>query len=87
MLAELFMLHTIKLARLRKRMEAAGLVQRTRSAQDERKVLIAPTAAGRKLKARAAKVPACLLRASGCSLPEVVALTQQVRALRARLST
>ena len=81
------MLHTIKLARLRKRMEAAGLVQRTRSAQDERKVLIAPTAAGRKLKARAAKVPACLLRASGCSLPEVVALTQQVRALRARLST
>ena len=71
---------------LLKRMELAGLLQRTRSAEDERKVLITATSAGRKLKARAAKVPACVLRASGCTVPEVVTLTKQVRALRARLA-
>jgi DNA-binding MarR family transcriptional regulator len=71
---------------LLKRMEAAGLLQRARSTQDERRVLVAPTQAGRRLKTRAAKVPDCLLRTAGCSLPEVVALTQQVRALRSRLA-
>jgi len=71
---------------LLKRMEAAGLVQRTRSADDERRVRVAATPAGRKLKTRAAKVPGCLLRATGCTVPEVVALTQQVRAMRDALS-
>lgn len=85
-LGEHLFLDSGTLTPLLKRMEVAGLLQRTRSTQDERKVLIAPTAAGRKLKTRAARVPACLLRSSGCSVPEVVALTQQIRALRARLT-
>ena len=33
------------------------------------------TAAGRKLKARAAKVPGCVLAASQCSIPELLQLT------------
>ncbi len=71
---------------LLKRMEAAALLQRTRSALDERRVQITLTPAGRKLKARAAKIPACLVRASGRSVPELVGLTRQVRSLRARLA-
>ena len=70
---------------LLKRLEAAGLISRLRDVQDERRVHIHLTAAGRKLKSAAAKVPACVLAASQCSLPELVQLTRQVRALRERL--
>src|SRR6187200_10539 len=42
---------------LLKRLEAAGLVSRIRDVQDERRVHITLTAAGRKLKARAQKIP------------------------------
>jgi DNA-binding MarR family transcriptional regulator len=71
---------------LLKRLETAGLISRLRDVQDERRVHIHLTAAGRKLKARAAKVPACLLQASRCSIPELVQLTRQVRDLRDRLA-
>ena len=71
---------------LLKRLEAAGLVQRARSSEDERRVLVSATAAGRKLRARALKVPACLLRATGCTVSELVTLTQQIQAVRARLT-
>ena len=71
---------------LLKRMEAADLLQRTRSAQDERRVLITLSAAGRRLKARAARVPACVVGATGCPVPELVGLTRQVQALRAQLT-
>ena len=67
---------------LLKRMEQAGLLQRTRSSEDERKVHVTLSAAGRKLKVKAAKVPACILQASGCPLPELRSLTAQVQALR-----
>lgn len=71
---------------LLKRLETAGLVSRLRDVQDERRVHIHLTAAGRKLKARAAKVPECVLAASQCSIPELLKLTDQVRALRERLA-
>ena len=71
---------------LLKRLETAGLISRLRDVQDERRVHIHLTAAGRKLKARAAKVPACLLAASQCSVPELIQLTRQVRELRDRLA-
>ena len=71
---------------LLKRLEASGLISRLRDVQDERRVHVHLTAAGRKLKARAAKVPACVLAASQCSIPELVALTRQVRDLRDRLA-
>ena len=71
---------------LLKRLEAAGLISRLRDVQDERRVHIHLTAAGRKLKARAHKVPACVLAASQCSIPELVQLTRQVRELRDRLA-
>ncbi len=71
---------------LLKRLEAAGLVSRMRATDDERRVHIHLTAAGRKLKARAAKVPGCVLAASQCSLPELLQLTEQIRTLRERLA-
>jgi DNA-binding MarR family transcriptional regulator len=71
---------------LLKRLEAAGLVSRMRAAEDERRVHIHLTVAGRKLKARAAKVPGCVLAASQCSIPELLQLTEQIRTLRERLA-
>jgi DNA-binding MarR family transcriptional regulator len=71
---------------LLKRLEAAGLVSRMRAAEDERRVHIHLTAAGRKLRTRAAKVPGCVLAASQCSVPELLQLTEQVRLLRERLA-
>jgi len=70
---------------LLKRLEVSGLISRIRAVEDERRVHISLTAAGRKLKAQAANIPGCILSASQCSIPELIALTQQVQALRQRL--
>jgi len=70
---------------LLKRLEAAELVTRLRDVEDERRVLIRLTTAGRKLKTRAARLPGCVLQATQCDVSEVMALTQQVQALRDRL--
>ncbi len=72
---------------LLKRLEAAGLVRRERSREDERIVGIFLTSAGHALKARAAQVPGCILQATSCSLGEVVELTHRVQALRDQLGT
>ncbi len=70
---------------LLKRLEASGLISRLRAVEDERRVHITLTAAGRKLKAKAARIPDCILTAAQCPVPELMALTQQVQALRQRL--
>lgn len=71
---------------LLKRLEGAGHISRLRDVADERRVLIQLTAAGRRLKAKAAPIPACMLEAAQCSLAELGQLTRQVRALRERLT-
>ena len=71
---------------LLKRMETAGLVSRLRDAADERRVLIRLTADGRQLKARARRIPGCVLEASQCDVAEITALTRQVQTLRNRLT-
>jgi DNA-binding MarR family transcriptional regulator len=70
---------------LLKRLESAGLISRIRDVHDERRVHITLTAAGRKLKTSAAKIPACILDASQCSISEISDLTRQVQALRRQL--
>lgn len=70
---------------LLKRLEAAGYISRLRDAADERRVLIQLTAAGRRLKARAEPIPACMFETMQCSLSEIASLTQQVQQLRDRL--
>jgi DNA-binding MarR family transcriptional regulator len=85
-LGERLYLDSGTLTPLLKRMETAGLVSRLRAVQDERRVHITLTAAGRKLKARAAKIPGCIMSATQCSIPELVSLTQQVQSFRKRLT-
>ena len=84
-LGERLFLDSGTLTPLLKRMEAAGLVQRIRSVRDERRVQLTLTAAGRRLKTSAGRVPSCVVQAAGCPLPELVALTRQLQALRTRL--
>ncbi len=85
-LGERLRLDSGTLTPLLKRLEAQGLVSRLRAVEDERRVQLMLTAAGRKLRARAEKVPGCILEASQCSLSELGQLTRQVQSLRDRLS-
>lgn len=70
---------------LLKRMEAAGWIARTRSAADERQVIVSLTAAGRDLAGRARDVPACFAARTGMDLPQITALRDTLLALRDRL--
>ncbi len=71
---------------LLKRMESSGLVARGRDPQDERRVRITLTTAGRALRGRAEAIPHCVLERSQCTIPELEALTAQLTQLRERLS-
>ena len=70
---------------LLKRLQTQGLLSRERDAADERRVLITLTPIGRRLKAKAQDIPACVVSASGTSVKNLQALGQQVRELRDRL--
>ena len=71
---------------LLKRLEAAQLIKRTRSKEDERQVLIALTAQGQALKEKARAVPMSILEASACSVGELIAMKDEIVALRDRLN-
>ena len=70
---------------LLKRLEVMGLLARVRAVDDERRVQVTLTAAGRRLKTKAAKIPGCILQASQMSLGDILALNTQIRQFRARL--
>lgn len=84
-LGERLSLDSGTLTPLLKRMETAGLLVRQRSADDERRVQVSLSAAGASLQARAASVPQCVVAQTGCPLPELMGLTQQLRLLRNRM--
>jgi DNA-binding MarR family transcriptional regulator len=71
---------------LLKRLEAAGLIKRTRSTEDERQVLIALTSRGLALREKARAVPQAILAASACSVTELSATKNELIALRDRLN-
>src|SRR5215471_7556208 len=71
---------------LLKRLEAAHLVKRTRSTEDERQVLIALTPQGHALKEKARALPQAILAASACSVGELSAIRNELVALRERLN-
>lgn len=85
-LGERLCLDSGTLTPLLKRLETAGLLRRQRADDDQRRVQVQLSAAGRKLKARAASVPGCVAQATECSLPELLALTDELQQLRRRLS-
>lgn len=71
---------------LLKRLEAQGLVDRSRDPQDERRVVIRLTDPARALKQQAAAIPPCILGATGCDVQELVRLVGEIKAMRARLA-
>ena len=85
-LGERLYLDSGTLTPLLKRLEASGHIRRARDAQDERRVRIALTHQGLGLRDQAERIPHCVLESSQCTLPELVALTSQLKTLRERLS-
>ncbi|MFE0327869.1 MarR family transcriptional regulator [Streptomyces sp. Y2F8-2] len=69
---------------LLKRLQAAGLVRRERSARDERSVLVAVTARGEELRERAARVPGAVLTATGLDAPGIARLREELWLLAER---
>jgi MarR family transcriptional regulator, organic hydroperoxide resistance regulator len=84
-IGERLLLDSGTLTPLLKRLEAAELVKRTRSTEDERQVLIALTPRGQALKEKARAVPQAILAASACSIAELSAMKNELVALRDRL--
>lgn len=74
-------LDTGTLTPLLKRLEGSGLVVRTRSAEDERRVVVTLTERGRLLKAEANDIPDAVACASGRELPDVMRLRNEINAL------
>ncbi|WP_016704329.1 MarR family winged helix-turn-helix transcriptional regulator [Pseudomonas chlororaphis] len=70
---------------LLKRLEAEGLLSRTRSREDERVVIIELTEQGRALYDRARGVPQCILGASGLTLGQLRKLQADLLNLRGHL--
>jgi len=70
---------------LLKRLEAEGLLSRTRSREDERVVIIELTEQGRALYDRARGVPQCILGASGLTLEQLRKLQADLLKLRGHL--
>lgn len=85
-LAQAVALDAGTLVPLVRKLVAQGLLQRERSPQDERSVIISLTPAGRALQKRAHAVYAQAACATQCSLEQRQALTAQLQTLRAALS-
>ena len=84
-IGERLFLDSATLTPLLKRLEASGLLTRTRAAADERQVIIGLTAAGRALKTKARGVPEAVFCASGCTPKSLADMKQQLEQLRAQL--
>lgn len=88
-LSRLLQLDPGTLSPLLKRLEAAGLVRRGRSPQDERALAVTLTGTGQALRAEAEKIPAAVVARLGMPLEEllqlhaaltrVIAVTQEIQ--------
>lgn len=84
-LATALQLESNTLTPMLKRMEAAGLLIRQRDPGDERQVLLTLTARAQALRPEAAEVTRCLTEQIGTPHAELMALLDEVVALRGRL--
>ncbi|MBL8482681.1 MAG: MarR family transcriptional regulator [Rhodocyclaceae bacterium] len=84
-IGELLYLDSATLTPLLKRMEAQGLVARTRARSDERQVIVSLTESGHELKRAAEEVPRGVMCASECTVEELVSMRDQLLVLRERL--
>ncbi len=81
-IADQLALESSTLTPLLKRLEAAGMVRRTRNPSNERQVVVALTDAGRTLKSKAGCLGDALLIASGQSPAALADLNRDIRTLR-----
>ena len=79
-------LETSTLSPLLKRMESDGLISRRRCGDDERSVIITPTAAGTDLHDKARTVPPAMAQAMGLSPDELTAAKELLRQLTTNLT-
>jgi DNA-binding MarR family transcriptional regulator len=86
-LGERLQLDSGTLTPLLKRLETAGLVQRTRRPADERSVEIRLTDAGHALRSRVPGIPQRLLCNTGLVADEIFRLRDELKALTAKLAT
>ena len=70
---------------LLKRLEKLGMVQRQRAREDERKVIITLTEAGKLLQTQATDVHTQIACSTGCNITELQALNNQLILLRTNL--
>ena len=84
-IAERLALEPSTITPLVKRLEQAGFVGRQRNSTDERQVNVTLTAQGRALYERSGCLTGTLLRRSGMTVDQLVALNHQVQALRGAL--
>lgn len=84
-LGERLFLDSATLTPLLKRLQAAGLVQRTRGTQDERQVIVTLTDEGKALREKAGRVPEEVFCATGCDIAELDGLKHQLETLRSSL--
>lgn len=68
-----------------KRLETEGLINRTRSKEDERVVLLHLTEQGRALHNKAQSIPQCILAATGITVEQLQALQKSLLSLRGNL--
>lgn len=78
-------LDTSTLTPLLKRLEGLGLLTRSRSRTDERRVMVALTEKGRAMQLEAADVTRCIVEGAGLPVADLVRLTREIRALRSNL--
>jgi DNA-binding MarR family transcriptional regulator len=71
---------------LMKRLEAAGFVSRQRNREDERQVQVFLTAKGKGLRVETSCLTDTLSARSGLTVDRIIALNEQVRALRDALA-
>ncbi|NKI92749.1 MarR family transcriptional regulator [Rhizobacter sp. SG703] len=84
-ISERVFLDSPTLTPLLKRLQSSGLVDRTRSAVDERQVLVTLTDAGRALRSRASHLPQCIATAADMPVAEILDLRDRLLALRGRM--
>ena len=85
-IAERLALESSTVTPLVKRMEAAGLMTRTRNPADERQVQVRLTEQGRALREQCGCLGETLVSRSGMTLDQLDALNRQVQALREALA-
>ena len=84
-ISERVFLDSPTLTPLLKRLQSSGLIDRTRSAVDERQVLVTLTEDGRALHTCSAHLPQCIATAADMPVAEITELRDRLLALRDRM--